>query len=635
MKKSSQIWAVAFLSSLLPLAYLALVAFGFTISYGEVFDYIALGLAALCTIPIWGAAVTRAKLRSHRQDLLSIVALLVSFGYAAISENFGYFWQSSAITSVLLLGGWIHHSQMKAIVRSIRNLSALVPKKASIIDGREIDHVETFELEIGQVILVRPGARIPADGYVIQGQSLVSQLEITGESDPLMKVPGDWVLAGSENVAGRGGKNGPLTIRVSAVGDNLLARELERTLDLENVDEARFSRFAKVSSNALTLVAISASLVAGGVSLILGQGAVAEFSAVVTVLVGGQVALIANAATIAGKASSIAAANLGVIVKSRKDFEDLAKVNHVVLGKTGVLTRGFQRVGAIHLTRNTSIGTEDELLALAAAVEMGTSHELGHLIIQEAAKRGLELPQLSELAPIPGLGVSGRFDGSLVQVGNAGLVNVSGINMNPYDLFRVSSAYQEGSSVVFVSVDELLVGYIEFPDEVRPTSQQAIVELSGKHAITVLSGDATSVVERLTTSLGLTEFSAEVLSTRKGDWIKARRASGSKILYVADGHYDANALAEADVPYAFNAGHSIHQSSANLVQVSGDPMIVPRMISLSRKTQARSLGNIIAGLSISAALIACGFVGVMAPIVAASGLVLSWFANSRIVRLVK
>jgi Cu2+-exporting ATPase len=324
---------------------------------------------------------------------------------------------------------------------------------------------------------------------------------------------------------------------------------------------------------------------------------------------------------------------LGVLVHSRASFEELAKVNHVVLKKTGVLTRGHNSVGRIHLARNTSIGTESELLALAASVEMGTSHELGHLIIQEAAKRGLELPQVSDFAPIPGLGVSARFDGSLVQVGNAGMVNVTGVNINPYDLFQVSTAYDEGSSVVFVSIDELLVGYIEFPDELRANSPQAIIDLSGKIAITVLSGDATALVEKITKKLGLTEFAAEVLSTRQADWVKERRGSGSKVLLVADGHYDAAALAEADVALAFGAGHSVHLDSAKLIQISQDPLVIPRLLALSKKVQSRTLGNIIIGLVLSAALMAAGFAGFSTPAIALIGLSASWLLIRRIARL--
>lgn len=635
MKKSARIWAVAFFVSLLPLAFLVAEAFGVQVPQNEIYGYVALGFGLLCTLPIWGAAFVRSRLERHRGDFVSLVAILVSFGYALVSGDVTYYWQPLAITSIALVAGWIQHLQITKVRGSVRNLGALVPSKASLIDGREIEHVETEELEIGQVVLVRPGSSIPADGYVIQGQSLVSQKDITGEAEPISKVPGDWVLAGSENVPGRGLAHGPLTIRVSAVGDDLLVHELTSSIDLENKSLARFTSFGRIAGNTLTLLAIAGSLIAAGAALVLGQGIAAELSIAISFLVAAQIAVVASAAPLASAASSIKVANLGILMRDRKAFEALSKVNHVVFNKTGVLTRGYNAVGSIHLARNTSIGSEDELLALAAAVEMGTSHELGHLIIQEAAKRGLEIPVVSEIAPIPGLGVSARFDGSLIQVGNAGMVNVSGINMNPYDLFRVSNAYQDGSSVVFVSIDELLVGYIEFPDEMRANSQAAIVELSGKHAITVLSGDATSVVEKVATGLGLSEFAAEVLSTRKADWIKERKASGSRLLLVADGHYDASPLSEADVALAFGAGHDVHLSSAQLIQVSQDPLSAARLVSLSKKVQARTLRNIVLGLAVSVGLMAAGFFGVIAPVIALAGLAVSWVLNSTIVRLVK
>lgn len=635
MKKSGRPWVAAFAVSLLPLAFLSTAFFGFEVPDEEVFLYTSLAAGLFCTLPIWGAAIKRASLGKHRQDWLSLSAIFIAYGYALVLQDLKFYWQPLALTSVLLLGGWIQHRQVTKVYSSVRKFSNLLPTKASIIDGREIEHVDVSELEIGQVVLVRPGSSIPADGYVIQGESLVSQTAITGEVDAVAKVPGDWVLAGSENVAGRGLQHGPLTIRVSAVGGDLLVHELEASVDLTNSASAKYTRFGLVGANLLTLIAIAGSLVMGGLVLVIGQDPVAEFALVIGFLVAAQVSLVALAAPLASVASSIKAANLGVLIRNRKDFELLTKVNHVVFNKTGTLTRGYNSVGAIHLARNTSIGTEDELLALAAAVEMGTSHELGHLLIQEAAKRGLELPRVTGIAPIPGLGVSASFDGSLVQVGNAGMVNVSGINMNPYDLFRVSSAYQEGSSVVFVSIDELLVGYFEFPDELRANSQQAIVELSGKLAITVLSGDATGVVERVTKSLGLEEFAAEVLSTRKADWIKERRASGSRVLLVADGHYDSASLSEADVALAFGAGHDVHLSSANLVQISQDPLSVARLVALAKKTQARSLRNIVFGMFISLGLMAAGVFGLMAPVLALAGVLTSWALNSSIVRLVK
>lgn len=635
MKKSARLWVVAFAVSLLPSIYLGAIALGLAVALEQIYDYVSLAAGLLCTYPIWQSAFSKGRSTKLRFELLTLSGLLISYGYSFAAQDHNYYWQSASLTTLLLASGWITTAQITKMQAATPKLAGLVPTKASLIDGREIEHVETSTLEIGQVVLVRPGTSFPADGFVIQGESLVSQKLITGELEPIFKVPGDWVLAGSENLPGRGSGHGALTVRISGIGNQLLIHELEQSLEQEHSEPAKYSKFGRVMSGTLLVFGVAGSLAAAGIALILEHGLAAQFSTAVSVLIATQLAVAALAAPLASRASAIKLAALGVLVGKRSSFEALAKINHVVFNKTGTLTRGYNSVGTIHLARNTSIGTENELLALAASVEMGTSHELGHLIIQEAVKRGLELPQVSDIAPIPGLGVSARFDGSLVQVGNAGMVNVSGINMNPYDLFRVSNAYQEGSSVVFVSIDELLVGYIEFPDEIRANSQAAIVELSGKRAITVLSGDATAVVERVTKSLGLSEFAAEVLATRKADWIKEKKASGSRILLVADGHYDAAALAEADVALAFGAGHDIHLSSADIVQVSQDPLTVAKLVKLATKTQSRTFWNVIFATLVSFGLMAAGVLGVFAPIIAAAGMVFSWLMLRSIVRLVK
>ena len=635
MKKSVGIWVVAFILSLLPLGYVTAEFFKLPLIWDPLYGYLSLGFGLVCTLPLWGAIWARALKRTNKQDVLGAIALFLSYGFAFSSGDADYYWQPTAITSLLLLGGWVLHAQLNVIPAQVKSLAALLPEKATLVEGRELEHIAARDLEIGQIVLVRPGSTIPADGNVIQGHSLVSQLQITGETESIMKNPGDWVLAGSENLAGRAAANAPLTIRISAVGTDLLVHEMDRSLSVKDETPPKFTRLSAVSSTTLTISTISVALIAAGYQFVVTASMTAEFSVAVGVLLAGQVTLVSRSVALAAEASAIKVKKLGVMVRSRQSFEMLSKINHVVFKKTGVLTKGHSSVGKIHLARNTSIGSESELLALAASVEMGTSHELGHLIIQEAAKRGLELPKVTDFAPIPGLGVSAIFDGSLVQVGNSGMVNVTGVNINPYDLFQVSAAYSEGSSVVFVSIDELLVGYIEFPDELRANSAEAIVDLSGKQAITILSGDATSLVEKIAQKLGLSDFAAEVLSTRQADWIKEHQSSGSKVLLVADAHYDSAALAESDVGLAFGAGPSVHSDSADLVLVSQNPLVVPKLIALSKQTQSRTLWNLVLGLSISIGLMACGFLGFSAPAIALVGLVSSWFLMSRIVRLVK
>lgn len=635
MKKSARAWVVALVMSLVPLGYVMAREFSLPVVWNDYYGYASLAFGFICSFPIWSAAVLHAKTNNNRQDVLSLMALSLSYGYAFISSNLEYYWQPTSLTAILLASGLVLNQQLAFVEGQKRDLSSLLPAKATLVDGRELEHIAANELEISQVILVRPGTVIPADGYVIQGQSLVTQELVTGEPEPLLKVPGDWVIAGSENLPGRSADNSPLTIRVSEVAEELLIHEMGRAVANGIAAKGRFEKYSKVTANILTPLAISAASVAAGSVYLLSESLELSFSAAVGILLSAQINVISQSVGLAVKASAIKASALGVLVRAQKSFEALSSVNHVVLNKTGVLTKGYRSVGKIHLARNTSIGSEGELLALAAAVEVGTSHELGHLIIQEAAKRGLEIPQVSDFAPIPGLGVSAQYDGSLVQVGNAGMVNVTGVNINPYDFFQISNAYSAGSSVVFISIDALLVGYIEFPDSVRAGSMGMMIALSGKKAITVLSGDATALVEKVTNSLGITDFAAEVLSTRKADWIKELRANGSKVLLVADGHYDAAALAEADVAIAFGAGHDIHLGSADLIQVSQNPIVVPRLLQLSTRSQSYSLWNVVVATALAVSLSALAVLGTYASIIAFSGLAASWVLLGRIARLAK
>lgn len=631
MKNSSKLWLSAALVALLALGYLLAVMFGSLASVDVLYDYVVLGIGLLATYPLWFTSFGASR---QPQSLVALVALVMTYGVVAIEQDPANFWQPVAMTLMVNASGLLVVRQNRFVQSKRKQLTRLVPANASVIDGMEIDHVTSVELEVGQVVLVRPGNVIPCDGYVIQGHSRVDQFEITGETG-ILKGPGDWVLAGSLNIADKSAESSALTIRVAAVRENLLVRVLDESQELEHDTEGRFSRLARIASSTLTIAAMAVALIVAGVHMVLIGDYVNAVSIGAGVLLSAQLSLISFTLPLAQTATSLKSRALGFVVHTRAAFEKLSKLTHVVFLKTGVLTEGYSKVGKIHLARNTSIGSEEELLALAAAVELGTSHELGHLIIEEAARRGLELPQVQDIAPLPGLGVSATFDGSLVRVGNAGMVNVTGVNMNPYDLFMVSSAYSEMKSVVFVSVDELLVGYIEFPDRIRETAMSSIVSISAKHPITILSGDATAVVEKVTNELGLSDYAAEVLSTRKADWVKEHRGVRAGLLVIGDGRYDSEALAEADVSISFGAGHDIHQASSEIVQISHDPLATARLIKLSRVASARTLGNILAGLGLSVGLaVAAGF-GVNPVIIVATGSLVSWALLARISRLAK
>ena len=631
MKNTSKFWLSAALVATVASGYLLAVQFGGLSSVDVLYDYIALGFGLVSTYPIW---FTSFGAKRQAQSLISLVAILITFGVVVLEQEPAHFWQPVAMTALIDFSGFVIARLRRSIESKRTRLAKLLPEKASVIDGLEITHVAAAELEVGQVILVRPGSVIPCDGYVIQGHSRVDQREITGETS-LSKGPGDAVLAGSVNLADKSTGTSALTIRVAAVREDVLVYTLDAELEQEQDQPAQFAKFARLSSSTLTIAAVAVALIVTGIHIVVFADYLNAVTIGAGVLLSAQLSVISLTLPFAKLATALKSRALGFVIHARSAFEKLANLNHVVFIKTGILTEGYSKVGKIHLARNTSIGTEDELLALAAAVEMGTSHELGHLIIEEAVRRGLELPEVQDIAPLPGLGVSATFDGSLVQVGNAGMVNVTGVNMNPYDLFMVSSAYSELKSVVFVSVDELLVGYIEFPDRIRESSLSSVVLISAKHAITVLSGDATAVVEKVTTELGLSDYAAEVLSTRKADWIKERKGSGSRLLLVGDGRYDSEALAEAEVAISFGAGHDIHQAASEIIQISHDPLATAKLIKLSRDGKNRSLWNMIIAIGLTIGFATAAIVGINPVVIVAAGSVCTWLLLMRVARLAK
>ena len=230
MKNSSKLWLSAALIASVALGYLLAVMFGTLASVDVLYDYLVLGLGLLATFPLW---LTSFGQNRWPQSLVSLVALVMAYGVVVIEQNPANFWQPVAMTVMVSISGWLVVRQNRFVNSKRKQLSTLVPSKASVIDGMEIDHVTSSELEVGQVVLVRPGNAIPCDGYVIQGQSRVDQTEITGEND-IRKGPGDWVLAGSLNIAGKAAESSALTIRVAAVRENLLVRVLDESQEFEH-----------------------------------------------------------------------------------------------------------------------------------------------------------------------------------------------------------------------------------------------------------------------------------------------------------------------------------------------------------------------------------------------------------------
>lgn len=521
------------------------------------------------------------------QYVLGSLGLLILAGYASWQTLGDWrqdaWWQVASIAAVLSLGEWYFSALQFRVTNSVPDLLSLLPEFADVIVDKEISRVRASELEVGDIILVRPGAVVPADGVVVQGSSTVDEQDLTGETLAVNKVEGSEVFAGTLNSASKKSAKA-LTIRVTATGGDLLVEGFSRkVLELAQERGAVDSLSSKLNSG-LFILTIASALIGGGLWLVLDPSnwPTAIFCAA-AVLLAANLAIISKASSLVGVMLASVAGSGGVLVRGRNALYRIRKSHIVVLNLVGTLTSGEPKLVAIHLARGTSLGSPREVLAVAAAADSNSSHPLARVILDEAAKRKIEPVELYELEMNP-LGVSARMDGSSVLVGNAGILTANQVPIDVNDLVVVSSANERANQVVYVVIDNLLVGYLEFSDEVRETAREAITQLHGQRKrIVAITGEAAGVTEAVCKSLGITEFFAEVPKDRKVDIIDQLRKDGSIITVVGDPIGDSAILAAADVGIAIGVGAELGTQSADLEVITNEPRAVSRIMRLARR----------------------------------------------------
>lgn len=531
------------------------------------------------------------------QHTLAALGLLVSVAAGVWADFFDnnrdYWWQVGVASSVLLLCDWLLSSTRGRAFSALPNLNNLLPEFSDVIEGREINRVAVSELRVGDIVLVRPGSVIPGDGVVVQGEGSVDEEAITGESLEVAKTQGSRVFAGSVNSSAKK-SNRALTIRIDALGSDLLVSGITR-----RVQELAFAP-VKGESRAVMWASIgfyfllAVGLFGAGLWLVLEPGQIVlALSCLATVLVGSNVSALSYTLPLVKSLTATVAAQNGILLREDRALYLARKSHVVVFSLAGTLTVGDPRLVAIHLPRNSSIGTRDEVLALAAAAEERSDHPLAGAIRSEAAARDLTLPELHTIEPHP-VGVSARFEFSEVLVGGPALLTQHNVPIDVADLMAVTAANERGNTIVYVVVDSLLVGYIEFADEVRQTAREVIrtLQLQRKRVV-LLTGEATGVAEGVAKLVGITEVFAEVRQDRKVDIIDQLKADGSIITVVGDAFDDAATLALADVGVALGVGGEIAEQSASVAVIPAEPRAVGKLITLAKRSVRITTQNVV------------------------------------------
>jgi P-type Cu2+ transporter len=528
-----------------------------------------------------------AELRSRQPGMMLLIslAILVAFG-ASLATLFGMFdlefwWELALLIVIMLLGHWLEMRALGQAAGALEALSALLPDDAErIVDGRT-ETVAVTELRPGDTVLVRPGARVPADGEVVDGSAELDESMITGESRPVAKDVGDQVVAGTVAV------DSAIRVEVTAVGEQTTLAGIRRLVEQAQASRSRAQALADRAAALLFYFASVTGVVTFVAWLALGDPDEAV-ERTVTVLVIACPHALGLAIPLVIAISTGLAARSGILVKDRLALERMRTVDAVLFDKTGTLTKGEPVVTAVAAVD----GDETRLLALAGAAEADSEHPVARAIVAAAREHGT-LPATSDFRSMTGRGVQARVDGASVAVGGPALLHELRLE-EPAGLAEAVGAWRRrGASVLFVVRDGKVLGALALEDAVRPESRQAVAELHRlRKRVVMITGDARQVADAVAAELGVDEVFAEVLPEDKDAAVADLQRRGLKVAMVGDGVNDAPALARADVGIAIGAGTDVAIESAGVVLASDDPRGVLGVIRLSQASYRKMLQNL-------------------------------------------
>ena len=551
--------------------------------------------------PFLSGGVSEARTRQPGMMLLIGLAIVVAFG-ASAATTLGFFdlefwWELSALIVIMLLGHWLEMRAVGQAQGALAALAELLPDEAERVIAGGTENVPLRELSVGDVVLVRSGARVPADGRIVAGEAEVDESMVTGESRPVPKGPGDEVVAGTVAT------DSSIRVKVTAVGDDTALAGIQRLVNEAQASKSRAQALADRAAALLFYVAVLAGALTLAVWFLLSDPD-AAITRTVTVLVIACPHALGLAIPLVISISTALSARAGILVKDRLALERMREIDTVLFDKTGTLTRGSHVVSGVA----SADGDERAVLRLAAAAETESEHPLGRAIVEAARDEG-PLPAASGFRSITGRGVEAEVEGARVAVGGPSLIRERGLEPPAGLSADLESWKERGAAILYVAQEEGVVGALALEDEVRPESRQAVDAL---HALGVrvamITGDARQVADAVGADLGIDEVFAEVLPEDKDAAVADLQRRGHTVAMVGDGVNDAPALARADVGIAIGAGTDVAIESAGVVLVSDDPRAVLDVIALSRAAYRKMVQNLVwaAGYNVLAIPLAAG-----------------------------
>jgi len=532
------------------------------------------------------------------------IAITVAFVFS-LAVTFGLhgmplWWELSSLVTIMLLGHWIEMRSVSRAQGALRELAKLLPNTAARVTGDRIEDVPLSALRVGDIVVVRPGASVPADGVVRDGSSSIDESMITGESRLIEKHAGDDVIAGTVN------DTGSLRVEVTKIGEDTALAGIMRLVDQAQQSRSRAEVVADRAAFFLTIAAVGSAIVTAIVWTFLAAPVEFTVERVVTVLVIACPHALGLAVPLVVAISTTLGARNGLLVRDRRGLEEARNITTVVFDKTGTLTRGEHRVVGLE----TSDGVPDaEVLRLAAGIEADAEHPVARALVKSAEERGIRLPQAQGFRAIPGTGATAVIDGRELSVGGPSLLQKSNVRL-PNDVERFAAeASARGQTTIYLVEKDTALAAFAVADAVRPESIEAVRRLHAEDiGVVMITGDAKPVAEAVARELGIDEVFAQVLPGEKAERIKALQSRGQRVAMVGDGVNDAPALVTSDVAVAIGAGTDVAVEAGDIVLVRSDPRDVPRIVTLSKATYRKMIQNLwwAAGYNIVAIPLAAG-----------------------------
>ncbi len=542
-----------------------------------------------------------AEMKERKPGMMTLIGFAITVAYVySVATVFGlqgmdFFWELATLILIMLLGHWIEMKSIAGASKELELLVQLMPGEAHLVHGEHVMDVKTETLKENDVVLVKPGEKIPADGIISDGESYINESLLTGESKPVEKRKGDKVIAGAIN------GNGAIKVTVlHASKDSYLSQVVKLVQDAQK-SKSKTQLLADVAARWLSVIAIISGVATFLVWYLSGKGLAFAIERMVTVIVICCPHALGLAVPLVVARSTALSAKYGLLIKNRTAFENSRKITTLVFDKTGTLT-----VGKFEVSKITSLQAainENDLLRLASALEQNSEHPIATGIMQKVKELAISIPSAQNFRALTGKGIEATLEGKSVRVVSPGYLKEK--NMALPAKFNSDIA----ETIVFVIVNDELAGYIALSDTIRPESALAIQTLHDHHIKSVLlTGDNKQVAESVSKKLGIDDYYAEVLPHQKLDKIKELQASGEFVAMTGDGVNDAPALAQADIGIAVGSGSDIASETAGIVLVNSNPHDIVGLVLFGKATYRKMIQNLVwaSGYNIVALPLAAG-----------------------------